>query len=491
MGHFMTVSAQPATSSALDGRFFLIEALGQGGQGRVYRAYDRVFRRDVAIKVLRDVAASEAVPPLAAEFAAWSRLRHPHVVRAYELLRASSGPLPSGTPYLVLELVRGLPVHRALRAGAETPAVLEELARRVLRALDHVHRAGIVHRDLKPGNVLVGPSRSRLGRVKLTDFGLASETGRAGVPGHISGSIPYVAPETILGMAVDGRADLYGLGVLLFYLSTGRLPLASRSPERWLRWHLEGRPSDPRCVRPDLPERFAELVIGLTARARDARPATAGGALQLLGSAAETGGTDAEEDPPAAERARLRFALDDARAGASRELELRNGAGSVRAARRELTTLAAAVGVTCVTLERTAGATVSNLAHVVLTLLLTEGRDATSLVEKHGLHRALPLALVGGVPVWDRSGHDEMSARRPAAVPVVARRLAAFFVDAARRRPVALVVDPSALSDALVAALVARLRRKLARSTPVRSATGGFVLAVTCGRSRCRRTRST
>lgn len=474
----MTASAQLATSPALDGRFFLIEALGHGGQGRVYRAYDRVFRRDVAIKALRDAAGHLPVHPLAAEFAAWSRLRHPHVVRAYELLRASSGPLPSGTPYLVLELVRGLPVHRALRAGLEAPAVLEELARRVLRALDHVHRAGIVHRDLKPGNVLVGPSRFRLGRVKLTDFGLASEAGRAGLPGHISGSIPYVAPETILGLAVDGRADLYGLGVLLGYLATGRLPLASRSPERWLRWHLEGRPFDPRTVRRGVPERFAELVIGLTARARDARPASAAEALRLLGSASEPGGSPAEPGPPAGERARLRFALDDARAGLSLELELGNGAGSARAARRELTTLAASVGLTCVTLERTAGAGVSNLAHVVLTLLLTQGRDATSLVERHGLHQGLPLALVGGVPVWDRLGHDEKRARRPAAVRVVARRLAAFFVDSARLRPLALVVDPSSLSDPLAAEVVSRLRRALAGSKPARSAAGGLLLAV-------------
>ena len=474
----MTASAQLSDSPALDGRFFLVEALGHGGQGRVFRAYDRVFRRDVAIKALHDARASHPVHPLATEFAAWSRLRHPHVVRAYELLRASSGPFPSGTPYLVLEFVRGLPVHRALRAGAEAPSILEELARRVLRALGHVHRAGIVHRDLKPGNVLVGSSRRGLGRVKLTDFGLASESGRAGAPGHISGSIPYVAPETILGLAVDGRADLYGLGVLLFYLATGQLPIASRSPERWLRWHLEGPPADPRSLRPELSARFAELVIRLTARARDARAATAAEALLLLGSGPGPCGDDAPPDPSPGERARVRFALDDARAGASRELGLPTDAASARATRRELATTAAALGLTCVTLERTAGARVSNLARVVFTLLLEQGRHATALVEKHDLHRGLPLALIGGVPVWDRMDHDEARARRPGAVPVVARRVAAFFVDAARRRPVALVVDPSALSDPLAAAIVARLRHSLTRSKPVRSANGGFVLAV-------------
>ena len=146
--------------------------------------------------------------------------------------------------------------------------------------------------------------------------------------------------------------------------------------------------------------------------------------------------------------------------------------------RRELTTLAAALGLTCVTLERTAGARWTNLARVVLTVLLAQGRHATALVEKHGLNRVLPLALIGGVPVWDRMEHDEARARRPEAVPVVARQVAAFFVDAARRRPVALFVDPSASSDPLAVAVVARLRHSLGRSKPVRSATGGFVLAV-------------
>jgi serine/threonine-protein kinase len=498
----MIAAAQHPASPTLDGRFVLIETLGHGGQGRVFRAYDRIHGRDVAIKALHEARASDPVHPLAVEFSAWSRLRHPNVVRAYELLRASSGPLPPGTPYLVLELVRGLPVHRALRAGTASPLVLEEVARRVLRALEHVHRSGLVHRDLKPGNVLVGPSRRALGRVKLTDFGLASEPGRAGEPGRISGSIPYVAPETILGLAVDGRADLYGLGVLLFYLATGRLPIASRSPERWLRWHLAGPAADPRSARADLTGRFAELVVRLTARARDARPRTAAEALQVLGSIPACVASERIHEMPPSERARVRFAVDDARAGAVRELVLPQDTGSARAARRELTTLAAAAGVTCVTLERAAGARVSNLARVVLTLLLQLGPGACAVIEEHGLHRALPLTLVAGVPLWDRLGHDEKRARRPARVRLAAGRIAACFLEAARRRPLALVLDPSALSDPLAAAVVTRLRRGIARANSGRVETGGFLLALpadvkgecpplTYARSGCRRTRNT
>ncbi len=471
-------TAQAAISPALDGRFILVEALGRGGQGRVFRAYDRVFRRDVAIKALHDSRSHDPAHPLAAEFAAWARLRHPHVVRAYELLRATSGPFPPGTPYLVLELVRGLPVHRALRAGAETASTLEELARRLLRALDHIHRAGIVHRDLKPGNVLVGPSRRALGRVKLTDFGLASEAGTASEPGRISGSIPYVAPETILGLKVDGRADLYGLGVLLFFLATGQLPLASTAPERWIRWHFDGPPAEPRKLRPDLPARFAELVVRLTQRARDGRPANAGEALSSLGSTpARTVGYGTREIP-LGERARVRFALDGTGGGSLRQLELPAHPGDARATRRELTTRAAAAGVTCVTLERSVGARVSNLARVVLTLLLGSGPDAFALVEKYDLHRGLPLALLAGVPVWDRHGHDEQRARRPAAVRVVAPRVAAFFLEAARRYPLAVIVDPSALGDPLAAGVVLRLRRGISRGTTEGSATGGLLLAL-------------
>jgi hypothetical protein len=130
------------------------------------------------------------------------------------------------------------------------------------------------------------------------------------------------------------------------------------------------------------------------------------------------------------------------------------------------------------TLERNGGAPASNLARVVMTLLLALGPGAKGLVEKHDLHRGLPLALLAGVPVWDRQGHDEERMRRPGAVPVVARRVAAFILDAADRLPMALIADKTALRDPLAAAVIALLRRSIARRGSKRSSTGGLLLAV-------------
>jgi serine/threonine protein kinase len=129
----------------------------------------------VAVKVSRESPRDSSRHPLADEFEAWSRLRHPNVVRAYEIARARRGPLPPGTPYLVLESFEGRPSHRSLPPGTSSADLLEALARRVLRALDHVHAAGLVHRDLKPANVLAD-GRGRFAQVSST----ISDRGRDG-----------------------------------------------------------------------------------------------------------------------------------------------------------------------------------------------------------------------------------------------------------------------------------------------------------------------
>jgi hypothetical protein len=484
-----------AISPVLDARFLLVETLGRGGQGSVFRAFDRLARRDIALKVLHGAGDVDHGHPLVAEFAAWSRLRHPHVVRAYELGRARSGPFPPGTAYLVLELVHGLPVHRAMRAGAESSADVLEFGRRLLHALDHVHRAGLVHRDLKPGNVLVGPRGRAPGRVKLTDFGLASPSGLAGTPGRISGSIPYVAPERILGLPVDGRADLYGLGVLLYYLAAGRLPIVTRSPQRWLRWHLGGPAADPRAARADVSPRLADLIVQLTARDRDARPPTAAEALTLLGPATPAATRASASHLSAADRASLRLALDAARGGAVREIALPRRSADARAARQELAAVAAGMGLGFQSIERAPGSRRANIAQVVLKLLLERGTEVRAVVERHALLRGLPLALLGGVPVWDRVNHDEAGARGVRALPIVARGVGSFLLAEAARRTLVLSVERGALADPLAGAVV-QFMRKAGTAAPARKRGGGgggglLLVLPTCGRSRCPRTPST
>ena len=420
-------------SPLLDDRFLPLEALGRGGAGRVLRAFDRTRQRLVALKVLDASMRAGPAHPLSGEFEAWAQLRHPNVVRAHELRRSRSGPLPSGTPYLVLEHVAGEPAHRALPPHDASEAVLLSLARQVLAALAHVHARGLVHRDVKPGNVLVqrGP---RALRAKLTDFGLATASGRAEPPGCISGSLPYVAPEVLLGQPVDGRTDLYGLGLLLYVLASGTLPMGTDAePEAVLAWHLGGPELDLRARRADLSPRFARFVARLAARERERRPADAGAALALAGGKLVA----APPSPvvPRATLAALRLALDAARLGGCRVLRVPPGACEEAAVRAQV------LGLGVLRLA-------PDLAACTLDLLVELRR---------GFARGLPLAVFHGLPVLDPTRWSD-AVRSPAACEVAAAGITALIVEAAHRCPRAVLV-PRRLAggDPLLAATVERL----------------------------------
>ncbi len=271
------------TEMLQDDRFRLLKVLGRGGMGTVYRAYDIVKGRVVALKVPSHSSYTAPGASLAAEFDTWSRLRHPNIVRAYELAVATSGPIPDGTPYLVLEHVPGRSQLRTRRAGRMRPASLGMLAAQILSALAHVHEAGFVHRDLKPGNMLASALPGRAPRYKLTDFGLATRIGTADPLGTFSGSLRYVAPEALLGLPLDGRVDLYGLGIALFRLATGETPVPQGGAPEILRWHLTGPAPDPTRVRPALSARLVRCLRQMTRRDRDERPRSAACALRLLG----------------------------------------------------------------------------------------------------------------------------------------------------------------------------------------------------------------
>ncbi len=288
------MTVRDAPGARLDGRFELRGSLGAGGTAIVYRAFDRRTGREVALKVARPPRTLEHSQTLQREYALLARLRHPGIVRAYDLRELHQGPFPAGTPYLVMEYVDGVPLHRASPAGPAPAAFVTRVARELLAILACVHRRGWVHRDLKPANVLLRRGTGRAFHLKLLDFGLAVSLGHRSPRGYVSGSFPYLAPECILGLPVDERTDLYGTGLLLFALATGRPALAARDPRAWIAWHLSGPPLDPAPLAPQLPARLAHLVRRLTHRSPAARPRSASHALRML----EPRGPNRAQSPP-------------------------------------------------------------------------------------------------------------------------------------------------------------------------------------------------
>jgi tRNA A-37 threonylcarbamoyl transferase component Bud32/tetratricopeptide (TPR) repeat protein len=232
--------------------------------GAIYRARDTVLDRPVAVKRLAaNALGDEARGQLLAEARAAARLNHPNIVSLYDAGEAQ------GEAYIVMELVEGRSLHE------QPPDSLEgiyDVGRQICQALAHAHAAGIVHRDLKPENVIVTAD----GRVKLLDFGLARPiASRLTADGGISGTVFYLAPEQAMGKAVDVRTDLYSLGVMLYELTTKRLPFTADDPLAVVTQHLHAPVVPPRTIRPDLPAALDRLILALLAKLPEERPADA------------------------------------------------------------------------------------------------------------------------------------------------------------------------------------------------------------------------
>lgn len=210
------------------GRFELLEPLGSGGMGTVWRARDVGLQREVAIKEVRpaDAALFEHNPALAAqqrervlrESRALARLQHPNVVSIYQIIEDNTP-----YPWIVMELVQGVSLDSRLRQGTLAPAEAARIGRDVLRALRAAHGAGILHRDVKPGNVLLRQDGSAV----LTDFGIAAlhDSGQLTATGEVIGSPEYIAPERLLGDETKTASDLWSLAMLLYVAVEGYHPL--------------------------------------------------------------------------------------------------------------------------------------------------------------------------------------------------------------------------------------------------------------------------
>ncbi|MER7820111.1 serine/threonine-protein kinase, partial [Streptomyces sp. NPDC096153] len=215
-----------APGELIDGRFELIERLGSGGMGTVWRARDTVLHREVALKAVRpDASASEAVRErVLREARALARLSHPHVVTVHHIVDAEPHP------WIVMELVPGGSLQDRLARGPLTPPEAARIGRQVLSALTAAHAAGIQHRDVKPANVLLRPDGSAGPggtAAVLTDFGIAALQGSTSLTatGELIGSPEYMAPERVRGRDDDPASDLWSLGLVLYVGVEGVSPL--------------------------------------------------------------------------------------------------------------------------------------------------------------------------------------------------------------------------------------------------------------------------
>jgi serine/threonine protein kinase len=268
-------------------KYDVLEEIGHGGMATVYRARDRRLGREVAVKVihphLRD--SSEVVSRFNAEARAVAKLRHPNIVEIFDVSEADEPE-----QYLVAELVRGTTLRKLLQKhGALPPEVAAAIALEILGALAHAHASGVVHRDIKPENVLIeqpmaavdgcghelpdeaGERRADDQRrvvVKLTDFGIAKLLDAQGVTstGQVLGSPAHMAPEQIEGGDVDGRADVFGTGVLLYESMVGHLPFEGNNPAQVLRRVLDGVYPEAYAERPTVGARWSKVLDRALAR---------------------------------------------------------------------------------------------------------------------------------------------------------------------------------------------------------------------------------
>jgi len=303
-------------------KFDVIEEIGHGGMATVYRATDKRLGREVAVKVihphLRD--SKEVVQRFNTEARAVAKLRHPNIVEVFDVSEPDERE-----QYLVVELLRGTTLRKLLQKdGAMPPEVAAALALELLAAIAHANGAGVVHRDIKPENVLIEhrppPHEGDRVVVKLTDFGIAKLLDAQGVTstGQVLGSPAHMAPEQIEGGEVDARADVFGMGVLLYECMVGHLPFEGNNPAQVLRRVLDGLYPEAQKERPVVGARWSQLLDRALAHQPDARFADANamreailGELGRLGVVAPRRELEAWlDDPEAYEKAHAPRMID-------------------------------------------------------------------------------------------------------------------------------------------------------------------------------------
>ena len=243
------------------GKYRILERLGRGGMGIVYKGLDETLHREVAVKVLNpDITDTDLLKRFRSEAISLARLNHPGIATIYELHQHGDELL------MIMEFVRGETLQTlSERVGPLEPPQAAHICIQILNALSHAHRAGIIHRDLKPANVMVTDT----GIVKIMDFGIARMLGGEQLThaGSMMGTPAYMAPEQVLGGEIDGRADLYAVGVLLYRLLSRELPFKADTAIAMAQKQVADAPTPIRNFRPSLPPWCESLIIRALSKA--------------------------------------------------------------------------------------------------------------------------------------------------------------------------------------------------------------------------------
>jgi tRNA A-37 threonylcarbamoyl transferase component Bud32 len=263
-----------ATAFVAEERYEILQEIGRGGMGLVYKARDRRLGRDVALKRMPESLRehSGAVSLFLGEAQAAARMNHPNIVTLYD------ADQKQGHFFITMELLEGLPLNTILKQhGRFGPRDTARLGLQICAGLHYAHAQGIVHRDIKTANLFI--TREKV--LKIMDFGLAKimEAVRDKGATVIAGTPFYMAPEQSAGCVVDGRTDLYALGVTLFELSTGKLPFAEGDVAEQ---HRNAPPPDPTSICSGYPSSLAQLIQHLMAKSPEDRPANALAVAEIL-----------------------------------------------------------------------------------------------------------------------------------------------------------------------------------------------------------------
>ncbi|NIM91463.1 MAG: protein kinase [Candidatus Aminicenantes bacterium] len=260
-----------STGSTFAGRYQVIEELGKGGMGKVYKVLDSRIKEKVALKLLNpEIATDEkTIERFRNELKFTRQIAHKNVCRMYDLNKEEE------TYYITMEYVQGDDLKGLIRqVGKLSLEKALSVADQVCEGLTEAHRLGIVHRDLKPGNIMI----DKEGNARIMDFGVARSVKAKGITrkGAIVGTPEYMSPEQVEGKGVDHRSDLYSLGIILFEMVTGRVPFEGDTPLNVVLKHKTERPQNPKEINDQIPEELSQMILKCLEKEKEKRYQSAG-----------------------------------------------------------------------------------------------------------------------------------------------------------------------------------------------------------------------